>query len=190
MEDHEFIGKTIYEMMESGIKVNLRPKNQTYRFKGWFDGTNKIFFCHMGGEDGFQTYVHEYCHFLQWRDDYSFWDKNSVYEDFWWWIRGLRRKTKKQVQSDLRKSIRVEHDCEMRVLATIKKYKLNINREVYAQRANLYVLYYKWMVENRKIYTQNLYIEELVKKMPKKMLNITQILNDKTYGKILKEFLI
>lgn len=46
----------------------------------------------------------------------------------------------------------MEADCERRVLRKVKAFALPIAPALYSQRANAYIHFYDWMLENRKWY--------------------------------------
>jgi hypothetical protein len=86
-------------------------------------------------ERWFGVLIHEYCHFLQWREQSKLWtdfeDSNFNIEE----IINNPKKFKKEILT----LIRLEADCERRVVQLIRKYGLFDEKE-YAKEANA-VLY-------------------------------------------------
>jgi hypothetical protein len=86
-------------------------------------------------ERWFGVLIHEYCHFLQWREQSELWkdfeESNFNIEE----IINNPKKFKKEILT----LIRLEADCERRVVQLIRKYRL-FNEKEYAKEANA-VLY-------------------------------------------------
>lgn len=83
----------------------------------------------------FGVLIHEYCHFVQWRDDSPIWiafeESNFNIDDI--------IKSPKKYRKQILQLIRLEVDCERKTLKLIKKHKLFCPKQ-YAKEANA-VLY-------------------------------------------------
>jgi hypothetical protein len=96
--------------------------------------------------------VHEFCHFLQWRDDREFFDsckfdgKDGI-DVFLEHVSGERYLTPTEIVRVCLLSAEVEHDCESRVLGMIAEHGLPMDPRQYAKMANSYVAYYHAMPE-------------------------------------------
>jgi hypothetical protein len=112
-----------------------------------------------------ECFVHETCHLDQ---DVCKpkWHKAAyqALEDFEDWLGGKRIKN---IDKTARLCIQIEHDCEVRTIRKINRYKLPINTGVYAQKANAYMLSYTQTRIDRKWYREH---DDVWKLMPKKLL--------------------
>ena len=118
--------------------------------------------------------VHESCHMDQWAESADVWiagyGKNGkdLTDPFWDWLRGKRISPKKRMEA-MRIAREIEIDCERRSIEKINKYNLNIDCVVYAQKANVYLYSYAYMLESRKWVTGLYNNERLWKSAPKKL---------------------
>lgn len=103
-------------------------------------------------EEWFGVLLHEYCHFLQWRDDVKVWNKFCDNDTTYSQIILKPEKYKKELVS----LMELELDCEKRVYSIIKNNKL-FNIQKYTQNANAILykyaflyLFNKWPDDNRK----------------------------------------
>ena len=121
-------------------------------------------------EDWLDILVHESCHLDQCIEKSKYWYPDDVglfvVEGY---LKG-KKYSQKKIYNAFINTISMEMDCEKRTIQKIKKYKLNINIDLYIQKANSYLFGYgavfkdkfwpKAPYENPKIYL----------KMPKKFL--------------------
>lgn len=103
-------------------------------------------------EEWFGVLIHEYCHFIQWRDDSRLWNRFCDYDITYSQIISKSQKYKKELQA----LMELEIDCEKCATAIIKNNKL-FDYKKYAQSANAilykYAMLYnyeKWPDDNRK----------------------------------------
>lgn len=103
-------------------------------------------------EEWFGVLIHEYCHFLQWRDEVTVWNKFCNYTADYSDIVIRPKKYKKELLA----LIDLELDCEKRCYKIIKINKL-FDHEVYAKSANAVLYKYAflfqkgyWPDDNRK----------------------------------------
>lgn len=103
-------------------------------------------------EEWFGILLHEYCHFIQWRDDSKLWNRFCDYDVTYSQIILKPQKYKKE----LRALMELEIDCEKCAANIIKNNKL-FDHKKYIQSANAilykYAMLYKynqWPSDNRK----------------------------------------
>lgn len=103
-------------------------------------------------EEWFGILIHEYCHYLQWRDDVKAWSKFSNYDITYSQIISKPEKYKQELIALLE----LEIDCEKRTTNIIKNNKL-FDHKKYAKSANsilykyaMLYKYHKWPKDNRK----------------------------------------
>lgn len=103
-------------------------------------------------QEWFPIFIHEFCHFEQWRDRREWWDglKIDGQEGLELAIQAWAGKieaTPTQIIHWCRTSAVAEYDCERRVIETIKKHGLPVDCRRYAKKANSYITYYYAMPE-------------------------------------------
>jgi hypothetical protein len=103
-------------------------------------------------EEWFGILLHEYCHFLQWRDESKFWEQFADHDVTYSHIISKPQKHKISLIS----LMELEINCEKCVTNIIKKNKL-FDHKTYAQSANAILYKYaflykysKWPDDNRK----------------------------------------
>ena len=103
-------------------------------------------------EEWFGVLIHEYCHFLQWRDDSRLWNNFCDYDIAYSQIILKPEKYKKELIA----LMQLEIDCERSAFNIIKNNKL-FDHKAYAKTANAILYKYamlfnynKWPEDNRK----------------------------------------
>lgn len=103
-------------------------------------------------EEWFGVLLHEYCHFIQWRDDSKIWNKFCDYDVTYSEIILKPEKYKKELMA----LMELEINCEKCAVNIIKNNKL-FDYKTYAQGANAILYKYaflykynKWPEDNRK----------------------------------------
>ena len=163
----QFMYDTQMEMEKCGVTLLLESDNTHVKLpsglecNGYFiDHPQLIFACATKKlvDRWFPIYVHEYCHFTQWRDQIPEWTDVWVdglyYDNFldqWLGARQLRFAPWK-IAKFIQAGISLEADCERRVIKLIEKRNLPINKMEYAQKANSYVHFYNYIEEYRRWY--------------------------------------
>jgi hypothetical protein len=106
----------------------------------------------LSEEEWFGVLLHEYCHFLQWRDDSKLWNNFCNHDITYSQIILKPAKYKKELIA----LMELEINCEKRVVNIIKNNKL-FNYKTYVQSANAILYkyavlykYHKWPDDNRK----------------------------------------
>ena len=152
----------------SGKKVNCNG----CRCEGYFDETKKLI--KIAGKDPafLQTLVHEYCHFLQYLKQlkvYKQSDNAGIIVENWFLGKEYNKKTLKKAFFKVRA---MERDCEKRAVKLIDEFKLNIDKKLYAKRANCYIYSHFIMEKTRKYaaYKKSpYYSKNVLKIMPSNM---------------------
>ena len=104
----------------------------------------------LGVEEWFPVFLHELCHFRQWRDNSPEWAANKMpdgreaVEVLDSWVSG-EEVCEETLNMALQAALNVERDCEERTLALIKSLGLPICPVWYAKQANAYVQSYRWL---------------------------------------------
>lgn len=158
-----FVGGRTQELIRAGISVHLTNKDAINNmYGGSFCAHNKVFRVAMGnGLDSLHSFVHEYAHFLQFRNRKDFWDskvKAGIYV-FFGWLDGDPY-TKAEVDKALKLTIEMEHDCEQTALSVISAYELPINKRLYSQVAGMNLMSYHDIARNRKWRRSGFSVEE------------------------------
>jgi hypothetical protein len=103
-------------------------------------------------EEWFGVLLHEYCHFLQWRDESKYWDQFADHDITYSHIILKPEKYKNELIS----LMELEIDCEKSVIKIIKNNNL-FDTKLYAQSANAILYKYaflykynKWPSDTRK----------------------------------------
>jgi len=165
-----FINETTKEMEDTGVKVSL-PLSEYVELPdglqcaGFFiDYPELLLKCARGKDayEWFQVYVHEYCHFTQWRDDIQEWNDlwidDLYFDEFFcnWMGDSPKEFDKDIINRFLDIGIAIEADCERRVVHLIENENLPLDIPLYARRANSYIHFYNYIRQNRKWYTPGL----------------------------------
>lgn len=129
-------------------------------------------------QDWVDVLVHESCHLDQFIGKSKLWDSNDdplhVIEA---WIKGKRINFTKRDKA-FKNALLLELDCEKRSIKKFNKYKLNIDVEEYAQKANSYLFAYMVALHEKRWYTSPYENPKIWKKMPKKLLTLKQYVDD------------
>jgi hypothetical protein len=136
----QFVKLAKKELKKYNIKCVFSKKELiSESYSGYFDSLNKILAVSRGNWNWFGIFLHEYCHFLQWRDGKGIGDVNSFYD----WIQNGAEG--EYTQKDFIKARNHELDCEKRVVKLIDKHNLPIDKDEYIQQANFMMLNYNYI---------------------------------------------
>lgn len=182
MTHEQYLGKTLAEMISSGVTVqfNKRIYNSKHSYNFFDDEPRpKLHINYFDDElnDWFSVYVHEYCHFLQWKKEIKKWEpfgdhmsKVNLFLD------GKRKTVKIE---HIRKVQELEMDCDRKAIKQIKKFKLKIDLEDYIRTSNLYIYCHNFFPKYGKFFIP--FTDEMLQRMPKTPLR-TQHLDYKING--------
>lgn len=163
---NKFLGKTITELLEHGIEVNLSNKDHVIirhcdsKVNGYFIDRPTWSFGVAAGhtiEEWLPVYVHEFNHFRQWREEdpvylEAFIDGVEAFDYIDGWVNGTRDFSEKQVDFYVARAREMEADCERRTYHMIQEYDLPINLDTFAQKANSYIHFYNYIARNKTWY--------------------------------------
>jgi len=158
-----FLSTALIEMINYKVNINLLRTKQLVmsgdlKCLGYFDLPATFAVAMKSSQkDWFQIFVHEYCHFRQWIDKAPvFIDVDNIHgmSNYDSWLEHKKDLTKKQIIACTRGCQALELDCEKRVVKIIKDYDLPFNIPQYIQKANVYVLFYNYVMKHRKWYTK------------------------------------
>jgi hypothetical protein len=127
-------------------------------------------------EEWFGILLHEYCHFLQWRDDSKIWNNFCDHDVTYSEIILKPEKYKKELQA----LMELEINCEKRAVNIIKSNNL-FNHKEYVQCANAILYkyaflhkYHKWPDNNKKYHRIKEHCPNKILKSYKEYLNIPE----------------
>lgn len=163
MKRHDFIAKAVSELIDDGFSLKLMmEKSIDGKYGGWFgsEKDEKEFVVAMKHNCAFEIFVHEYSHYLQWKERRSFFNKKSKGCNILFdWLDG-KKYSEKVISKAIQDTIELEWDCEQTAVRLIKKYKLDIDIDTYIRGANCYLFFYhtvhklnKWTSNGRSPYT-------------------------------------
>jgi hypothetical protein len=159
MTQETFMGKAIKEMLESGVSVvfNKRKRYSKNNVSNTFDSWSKVPVLTVQNynnnwETNFENFIHEYCHFLQWKE------KSNIYRDglinLWLLDLYCEGKNAAFTEDQLWAIQELELDCEKRVLGLNKKFKLGIDHDRYIRETNAYIYSYRYSMEMKVFLTK------------------------------------
>jgi hypothetical protein len=152
MTANQFISKAVCELLEDGFSLRL-PMTRSIdgKYGGWFSGETKQkeFVVAMKRDCAFEIFVHEYCHYLQWKERPEFYNTKAKGCDVVFsWLEGTDYSDRVLAKA-FANVIELEWDCERTVLQLVKRYKLPIDVEKYIRGANCYLFFYHTVHETR-----------------------------------------
>lgn len=121
--------------------------------------------------------AHESCHADQIKQDRKWFklaDEGLARLDAW-----LQGGKPVKVRKATLQSIRLEHDCETRSIAKIRRHKLPIDLTIYTQKANAYLLGYHVTLRERKWCFRAYRDPAIWGKMPRRLLPLEDVLKPK-----------
>jgi hypothetical protein len=174
--DHQFVRHVKKHLAEHGMKLVIGKgkfvNSGNSRCEGYFNESEGVIKVAGGNQYFLQTLVHEYAHFLQYLNKvcvYTKSEKASLIVEDWFNGKNFNPKTLKQAFLRVRA---MERDCEKRALKLIDDFNLNIDKKMYAKRANCYIYTHFLMEKTRKYstYKKSPYFSKYVLKiMPSNM---------------------
>jgi hypothetical protein len=124
--------------------VKMTPK---VKCSGWFDATNKKLVVAGLHKNWLETFVHEYAHLTQWRDQCQPWTNAlQSLELVDPWLNGEEVDGINEHISLIRD---LELDNEKRSVKLIKQHNLDIDLNDYIKKANSYIYFYNWIKVTR-----------------------------------------
>lgn len=196
---NNFIVKAVRHLLDNDFSILLYNKDQLEDACGgwcWIDDdeNKREFAVAMKHHMGFEIFIHEYCHFLQWKNDRKFWDSTlKTYDILFDWIadKSIEFSTE-QLQQSLKDIISIEHDCERRVLKMVKNNPIeDFDTDKYIRAANAYLWSYHTNLELRKRPKNPIYSQKLLESMPNAFnTDVSFYLDTNNLSKIMRDALL
>lgn len=184
MTNDEFIEMATENLLQDGFEVIFENSSSVDGCAGWFNHYSKEFLIAVKNKSYFETFVHEYCHYLQWKHSPIFWNKFcDGYGKFMNHLQSKRTFSEKYIESSFMDVLALEHDCESRASRLIKELNLNINHDEYCRFANVYLWHYFFVRLYKKWIVKSLYSKELVSKMPTEIMPLSYYLDIRNLSK-------
>lgn len=152
----ELIEKILKDLREHKVHRNLifapeMVSEEGGHYLGYFsDGDPLDFSVAIKDPEWFTTFVHEYCHFLQYKEGKFIGDVAEKINNFDEWLAGSIELEPEALEESTRLYQLCELDCEQRTVALLKEHKIVFDYETYIQDANAYVLSYEIIRCSRK----------------------------------------
>lgn len=188
-----FIGDKTAELIQHGFNVHLtNRKHINNRYSGTFDPIKKEIRVALGyGDLSVCTFLHEYAHFLQWRDRPEFWQEYFEYgmRPFLNWVSGCNYPAT-AVDRYFKRAVAIERDAECTAVDLMYAHKLSLDVEEYLQCANANLLLYPWVRITRSWGNGKLpeNDEAMTINFPKELLSVAQVTNMRAMRAFFKQF--
>jgi len=194
----ELIASCVKDLVQHGViidlaasdKVTLSVDSDDLKCNGYFldDPLKFAVAIKKPKKKWVPVFLHEYSHFKQWLERIPLWsdaDFNCLEE----WLSG-----QEYPEADLDKSIfslqALEHDCEIRTVALMKKHRLKIDVERYIKQANAYLLFYAVVRKDRVWYSEAPYeVKQIIDVMPGTFLKDYKVIPEDYYALVHKHCL-
>ena len=191
----DFVSEVVSELLETKVGINL-PQTKRIHYSsidcnGFFDNTPELTFqCAVGKpeEEWFPIFIHEYCHYRQWKEKEPCYFKMKEVDAegrLDRWIGGEEHLMDFVYRyADLTKAN--EYNCEERVVVILEAHpELDIDKIKYIKQANSYVWFYDIIPQVRQWYGTAPYeVEEIYSKLPE---NLLRCCNVDEYPNLVKE---
>jgi len=180
MNRNQFIEFVRNDLASHGVKLVLvNARSLSNKYGGWYaDGSRRLTVArHHVNFTG--ILLHEYCHFRQWIEDRTLWNKLLWKNNYFFeWLDSRKPVSKKVLDAKIA-VLTLEYDCERRALKLIKKLHLPLSVEIYTQKANAYLLSYHLITtHHRWPENKSVYRSAISKHMPIKLLPLRRICNE------------
>jgi hypothetical protein len=188
----QLIGDVAFKCIQNKMFFHLDYVNKVDQenlpCSGYFDEKNLVVATNKKNiREWLDVLVHESCHLDQFLEKSKLWVSDSeslcVVEA---WI-NKKHISEQRRDKGFKNTIALELDCEKRTVAKIKKYKLDICKEEYIQKANSYLFAYLYALIYRIWYPTPYENPRIWKKMPIIFLTIDQYIDKNS--KYLKYFI-
>lgn len=149
MTQKEFITEAVNELLDDGFSVFLHNKTKVQECGGWFSYTDKEITVAMNNAMGFEIFIHEYSHFLQWKHHTEwFLTKNGGTQVLFDWL-DTTLYSDDILDLAMRDAIDLELDCERQSIWLIETNDLPVDVDKYKRAANAYLLFYQFVRSKR-----------------------------------------
>lgn len=167
----------VFNLWADGFKIQLPNTEHVMvdgdECSGYIDEDNKEFVVAMRSNTSKEVFIHEYCHYLQWKENEPTHLALKVYgkcstEILQEWLSEDIELTPEEAKNVCVRVGMMERNCEMRVVEFFKQRNLKLDVKSYIKAANAYVTIYYVMAESRKWCNKKApyRVKELMKLMP------------------------
>lgn len=186
-----FLGKAVAEMIEDKISIKfINRKNESKHQDSSFsappfsDFTINYWHKKSNSEDWKCDFIHEYCHYLQWKLENDKWGQpyENAYTTFNDYFNNKDRKCISP--SVIEKVVEVEVDCGLKVAKLLRRKRIKFDTKRYFKYNNLYILCYSAMVKYKTFNIPYEFTNNIMKCIPVKPLTMESWRNFKHYDKI------
>lgn len=145
----EFIGSKVQELIQQGVSVYLTNGwSINNKYSGSFSSQTKTFRVAMGqsGEQSIYTFLHEYAHYIQFRDKPELWNhlhKEGTDNYVRWLCREITL-SKAEIETAFRNVVALEHDAEVMAVSMVSSHNLPLDIRAMSRRANCNLIFYSW----------------------------------------------
>lgn len=145
----EFIGSKVQELIQQGVSVYLTNGwSINNKYSGSFSSQTKTFRVAMGqsGEQSMYTFLHEYAHYIQFRDKPELWNhlhKEGTDNYVRWLCREITL-SKAEIETAFRNVVALEHDAEVMAVSMVSSHNLPLDIRAMSRRANCNLIFYSW----------------------------------------------
>lgn len=166
-----FITKCTRELLANGFSVLIHRKKDLDGYGGWFgaeEGEKELVVA-LDHHMGFETFLHEYCHYLQWKTNRPLWNRSLLTYDilFDWIEKPESTYTDEQLDQSLHDILELEHDCETRALKLLRNNPIeDVDIDKYIRAVNAYLFHYHINRSLRKRPKNPIYSENVLSHMP------------------------
>jgi hypothetical protein len=166
-----FITKCTRELLSNGFSVLIHRKKELDGYGGWFgaeDGEKELVVA-LDHDMGFEVFLHEYCHYLQWKNNRDLWDRSLLtYDTLFEWIdKPESNYTEEELNQSLHDILELEHDCENKALRLLQNNPIEgVSVDKYIRAVNAYLLHYHINRSIRKRPKNPIYSERVLSHMP------------------------
>jgi hypothetical protein len=168
-----FITKCTRELLANGFSVLIHRKKELDGYGGWFgaeDGERELVVA-LDHDMGFEVFLHEYCHYLQWKNNRDLWDRSLLtYDTLFEWIdKPESNYTDEELNQSLHDILELEHDCETKALKLLHNNPIeDVSVDKYIRAVNAYLLHYHINRSLRKRPKNPIYSDRVLSHMPNK----------------------
>lgn len=188
----KFIGSKVQELIQHGISVYISNKpNLNKKYGGSFSSQDKIIKIAMGsGVYSMYKFVHEYAHFLQYKDKPEFWENNFI-SGMSYYLGWLETGESKglNIKKLFNKTLIIEHDAEQMALSIISSHNLGLDMNICIKEANANLLFYVWTRMQKK-WCSGCFLgwdQSMYDRIPRNLLTLLELTDKKCMKKIFKK---
>jgi len=166
-----FITKCTRELLANGFSVLIHRKKELDGYGGWFgaeEGEKELVVA-LDHDMGFEVFLHEYCHYLQWKNNRDLWDRSLLtYDTLFEWIdKPESNYTDEELNQSLHDILELEHDCENKALRLLQNNPIeDVSVDKYIRAVNAYLLHYHINRSLRKRPKNPIYSDRVLSHMP------------------------